>query len=119
MRLELPLPPMANRYWRYWRGRVVPSPEAEKYKTGVKLRALTLGLRKPLSCPVCVSVTVYRKRKAGDIDGFLKVSLDAAQGVLYVNDSQIAELHALRLEDPSNPRLVLNVEPMTSSGRPI
>lgn len=75
MRIELPLPPLSNRYWRYYRGRVVPSPEAVRYKTGVKLRALTLGLRDPLACEVCVSVTIYRKRKAGDTDNFLKVML--------------------------------------------
>jgi Holliday junction resolvase RusA-like endonuclease len=115
MRLELPLPPMANKYWRYWRGRVVSSPEAARYKQGVRLRALTLGLKKPLEGPVCVFLTVYRKRRAGDLDGFQKILLDSLQGIAYVNDSQIAELHALRLEDPEQPRVVVTVEPMTTT----
>lgn len=115
MRLVLPLPPMSNRYWRYWRGRVVRSPEADRYIQGVRMRALTAGHRTPIIGPVCVNIGVYRKRKAGDLDGFLKVLLDSLQGVAFENDKQIEELHAIRMEDPADPRAVVTVEAMPAA----
>lgn len=113
MKLTLPLPPMANRYWRYWRGRVVRSPEAERYILGVKMRALTAGHRAPIPGFVSVSIGIFRQRKAGDLDGFLKVLLDSLQGVAFENDKQVIEIHARRMDDPSNPRATITVEPTT------
>lgn len=110
MRLTLPIPPSANDYWRTWRGRVVVSAEARRYKNGVQLRALTEGHRKPLACPVVASVVVYRARRAGDLDNFLKVLLDALKGIAFVDDSQVVELHARREDDASNPRVEVRVE---------
>lgn len=107
--VTLPMPPSANDYWRVWRGRAVVSTEARRYKQGAKLRALTQGMR-PLDGPVCVSVVVYRKRKAGDLDNSLKVLLDALKGVAYEDDGQVVELHARRCDDPSNPRVEVRVE---------
>jgi crossover junction endodeoxyribonuclease RusA len=110
MKLTLPMPPSANRYWRIWRGRAVISAEAKAYKQGVKLRALTEGLRKPLGGPVVASLVVYRARRAGDLDNSLKVLLDALNGIAFEDDSQVVEIWARREEDPANPRVVITVE---------
>lgn len=110
MILDLPFPPTGNTYWRHFRGRVVVSTEARKYRQGIKLRALTAGV-KPLAGPVCVNVTVYRPRQIGDLDNSLKVLLDALRGVAFEDDKQVVELHALRLDDKSNPRAVVRIEP--------
>jgi crossover junction endodeoxyribonuclease RusA len=110
VKLTLPVPPSANDYWKIWRGRAVVSAEARSYKQGVKLRALTEGLRKPLSGPVVASVAVYRKQRRGDLDNFLKVLLDALKGIAFEDDSQVSEIHASRFEDPSNPRVVVTIE---------
>lgn len=110
MKITLPYPPTGNLYWRIWHGRPVTSPDARRYKQGVKLRALTEGLRKPLGCPVVASLTFYRPRKTGDLDNALKVILDALNGIAWEDDSQIVEIHARREDDKSRPRVEVHVE---------
>jgi len=99
----LPVPPSANDYWRYT-GRVFTSDKAAAYKSVVGM----LGPNR-LTGPVAVNMTVYRARKSGDLDNFMKVMFDALQGVLYENDSQIVEIHAWREDDKENPRVELLV----------
>jgi crossover junction endodeoxyribonuclease RusA len=113
MKLTLPMPPSANDYWRTVQGRTYVTHEARRYKQGVQMRALTEGHRNPPTGPVVASVTVYRKRKAGDLDNFLKVLLDALRGIAFVDDSQVVELHARREDDASNPRVEVRVEEAT------
>lgn len=111
LRLTLPVPPSANAYWRLdKRGFIRVSDEARRYKQGVKLRALTDGLRKPLAGPVVASIVVYRKRRAGDLDNSLKVLLDALNGIAFEDDSQVIEIHARREDDSANPRVEVNIE---------
>lgn len=110
MKLTLPVPPSANDYWRVFRGHVVVSPEARRYKAGVRLRALTAGRQRPLTGPLVVSLIVYRKAKRGDLDNFCKVLLDSLKGIAFEDDSQVVELHSRREDDASNPRVEVNVE---------
>lgn len=111
MKLTLPVPPSANDYWRAFRGRVVVSDVARRYKQGVKGRSLTTGRPEPLAGPVVVSLVVYRAAKRGDLDNFQKVLLDALKGVAFVDDSQVVEIHARREDDKANPRVEVCVEP--------
>lgn len=98
--LTLPIPPSANRYWQYT-GKVFTSREAILYKNEIAL----MVKRNRISGPVALNVTVFRPRKSGDLDNYLKVMLDALQGFLYENDSQIVEIHAYRRDDKNNPRV--------------
>lgn len=110
-RFTLPEPPSANRWWRNYRGRMVLSPAARKYKDNLaqlKGLAVTEG-------PVSVGLWWYRGRKSGDLDKRIGVILDALQGILYVNDAQIVELVARRYEDPKNPRIVVQVDPVEAA----
>lgn len=110
MILALPYPPTANLYWRVFRGRPVKSAKARDYQRTVALLAKSqLGTTKPLEGDVSVVVSVYRPRKVGDLDNTLKVLLDALKGVVYVDDSQVAELVATRRDDKDNPRAVVTV----------
>lgn len=77
MKLTLPAPPSANRYWRNVRGRMVLSREAKDYKRAVGILAAHLT---PTTKPVAVLLDWYRGRKAGDLDNRLKQSLDATRG---------------------------------------
>lgn len=110
MRLTLPYPPSSNRYWRTVNGRPIVSAEARLYKQGVRLRALSEGHRKPLACPVVLSLVVYRPRKAGDLSNRIKVLEDALAGIAYENDSQVVEIHARREDDKTNPRVEVRIE---------
>ena len=106
--LVLPLPVSANRYWRNYRGRTVVSAEAKDYKMAVCLQASHLGVR-PFTVPVAVYLRVYRARRTGDLDNFVKVLLDALCGVAYADDKQIVELHSWRFDDPRDPRVEVEV----------
>jgi len=113
MRLVLEYPPSANEYWKpAVRRGLVPSHKALKYRERVRWAARKqLGLRvKPLEGPVVLSLTVYRPRRAGDLSNRIKVLEDALQGIAYEDDDQVAEIHALRLEDKANPRVELVIE---------
>lgn len=112
MKFTLPIPPSANAYWKLdRRGFIRVSDEARSYKATVHKTALqTQCPHKPLEGDVWVTLTVFRKRKAGDLDNFQKVLLDALKGVAFVDDSQVVEIHARREDDAKNPRVEVRVE---------
>lgn len=110
IQVTLPLPPSSNRYWRKFNNRMVLSKEADEYKLAVYWAIRERGIPTLLTGPVTVTVEVYRKRRAGDLDNKLKCLLDAIQGVLIVNDSQVVELHAYLDDDPKNPRVELSLK---------
>ena len=101
--LRLPIPPSANDYWTYGRGRVFTSQEAADYKNEVR----TFTRCEILTGDVVLNLTVFRPRKSGDLDNYLKIMLDAWQGVLYENDKQIVEIHAYRDDNPEDPHVIL------------
>lgn len=110
MRLKLPYPPSANRYWAHVRGRVYVTNEARTYKEYVKA-ALRLKRINTIKKPnlISVSVMAYRPQKRGDLDNTLKVLFDALNKVAYDDDSQIVEIHAFRKDDKENPRVELEL----------
>ena len=115
--LTLPYPPTLNKIWRHVRGHVVLSDDARQYKDTVRILALKAcgdsgaDWRSVFneSTQVMVTLHLYRPRKAGDIDNALKLILDAMQKTIYVNDSQIVELHVYRGDDKNNPRVEVQV----------
>ena len=110
--IVLALPPSANRYWTYTNGNVFPSQEAETYKEGVAWKALHQGVRQ-FTGDVAVYLNVYRPRQAGDLDNYNKVLLDALQGVAYVDDDQVVELHSWRHDDKAQPRVEVEIRRVT------
>jgi crossover junction endodeoxyribonuclease RusA len=105
-RLVLPVPPSSNRYWRHNRGQIHVSSEAKAYRSEVALLAAQ-GHVTQLAGDVVIRLTWFRKAKRGDLDNRLKQVLDAIQGHLYADDSQIAEIRFRREDDKKNPRLVV------------
>lgn len=102
VRFTIPVCPPSNRYWRtrvattrmgkrYVQTYV--SPEARRYKVLVwnQLKAEKIPV---LDGPVAVSIWWSRTARRGDLDGRLKVALDALNGVAWTDDRQISELHA-------------------------
>lgn len=105
---RFPLPPSSNRYWRLAKGRLIVSDEARDYKTTVAMLAKCARVEQ-LTGPVAVTVAIYRERKSGDLDNFLKILLDAMQGLFYANDAQVREIHASLHEDRHEPRCEVQV----------
>lgn len=101
MTLTLPYPPGSNRLWRSVRGRTVLSAEAIAWKQTAAWHARAVG------CPllagnVAVALVLHpRLTKTGrasqtrlDVDGGIKITLDALQGLAYANDKQVTRLSA-------------------------
>ena len=110
MRLVLPLPPSANRYWRFNRGRIHRSPQADIFSTKcywlVKQQSNKV---EPLEGPVSLVAVVYFPNRRGDLDNRIKQCLDGLQGAAYADDKQVEHLEFTRAIDKGNPRVEVEV----------
>jgi crossover junction endodeoxyribonuclease RusA len=107
IKLTLPYPPSANRYWRNFRGRMVKSAEARDYQELVKATNRVNMMEGDL----IFCADVYRPAKRRDIDNCIKVVLDSLQGIAYANDSQVKRVDFERHDtDRKNPRVVVVIE---------
>ena len=102
IRMVLPYPVSANRYWRIAQNRHYHSKEALAYRRDVALIALRGGYAKPYQgdvvvrlalCPELTRKGVASKTRL-DLDNCLKAALDALQGVAFSNDKQVVKLIA-------------------------
>lgn len=101
--LRLPLPPSANRYWRTARNRVYVSEEAQAYKAEAGWLAQAAGVEM-LEGEVKLSVDVYMITHRADLSNRIKVLEDALNGIAWIDDQQISELHARRYRVPKAKR---------------
>jgi crossover junction endodeoxyribonuclease RusA len=108
VKLTLPIPVSANRYWRNFRGRMVISAEAKAYKAEVWGLAKEAGAQL-MAGELSLTMIVYRPAKRGDLDNYTKILADSLQGVLYDNDSQIVRILAERHDDKHNPRVEVEI----------
>lgn len=102
VRLELPLPPSANRYWRMGPNRaknakypVVThlSSEGRQYRRLVRMVWLAQRGRKQPTGDLYVFGALWLPTRNSDIDNRIKASLDALENAgVYKNDNQVAEL---------------------------
>jgi Holliday junction resolvase RusA-like endonuclease len=113
--LTLPWPPALNHYYRHVGPRVLLSRPGRDYKDLAGAYALAARVR-PLVGPVAVCLFLYRPRRAGDIDGYLKALFDAMQGHLWADDKQIVELHVYRRDDKARPRVEVTAWPASEPG---
>lgn len=111
MTITLPLPPSANRYWRYTRGRVLVSREARAYRARCQTAALAQRVQ-VLEGDVEVSGTVYFENRRRDLDGAIKVLLDALEGICYANDRQVWKLSLEKAIDRDRPRVDVVITPI-------
>jgi Holliday junction resolvase RusA-like endonuclease len=99
IRLVLPAPVSANRYWRIFGGRVVKSADARRYRDEVQAKAEGVTpLEGPVSVHIALCPELTKKGTASktrlDLDNCIKVALDALQGVAFNNDKQVVKLIA-------------------------
>lgn len=136
IRLTLPYPVSANRYWNAitipGRTMMAPSKEAKAYKAEVSKIARAAGLAAPMACRVEMWIRLYparpqdwarraRLNPAGwdddircmDLGNCEKVLADALQGIVYVDDKQIWREHKERMEpDEKGARVELAIRAM-------
>jgi Holliday junction resolvase RusA-like endonuclease len=81
------------------------SPEAIAYKKAVA----EIVDADPIDGPLALSMTVYRARKAGDADAYLKGCMDSLNGLAWNDDSQLVQLHVYRRDDKAAPRIEVRI----------
>lgn len=117
MRLILPYPVSANRYWRSFvprghsRAIVTVSDEAKAYKSQVGWIAKAAGIRAPLRHAISMNFRLIpANRVCMDLDNVLKVSIDALKDIAYFDDSQVRRITAERMEPDGKARLEVEIE---------
>jgi crossover junction endodeoxyribonuclease RusA len=99
--LHLQYPVSANRYWRRAGKFTFVSAEAKDFKAHVAAVA-TIARQFVLDGPVSVAIELQPKltgkgkasRTRLDLDNCIKVTLDALNGIAYIDDSQVVRLSA-------------------------
>ena len=120
LRLVLPLPPSVNRqYANAPKGRVLTA-EARTFKRDVKKlidqallsNKITSATEKALQkALIGVYLTFYFETpKRRDLDGGLKIALDAICAPLGIDDRAVVDLHLIKQIDPLRPRLEVAIE---------
>ena len=103
MKLEIEITPLAlarPRINTTNRGRYLPA-GCQKYLEELRLMVKTKYKGKATEKPLAVTLHFYKPRKPtaknyGDVDNLAKAVLDACNGVLWLDDSQIIELHGYK-----------------------
>ena len=113
------VPPSANHVWRVGAGRMYLTPEARRFFRAVA--AAAWNVYKPDSWDaVDVSIYVRPKRRAGDVDNWIKPTLDAITRAGVWNDDRcVASVYCERL-DPSDgsPGLWIEIEKSRAGAYP-
>lgn len=141
IRLVLPYPLSANRYWRPvpigGHITIVPTKEAKAYKADVVALALRAGVRKPFVGRVKVDLQLFPQRpqdwqkrvrldpltwddtvRCIDLDNARKVLYDALKGVAFEDDSRIFEDTGRRMEPDGEARVVVTITPLALAAHP-
>lgn len=104
MKFVIPIDAVPQGRPRVVKGRAYDPPECAKFKSDF---ALLVNIQRTdtnlLTCPLKVDIAISRKfnsptnKKFGDCDNLAKGILDACNGVIWKDDSQIVDLHVAKL----------------------
>lgn len=122
LKLVLPLPPSVNHQYVTVGDRRVLSKEAQAFKRNVKklierarmdfvISAETEAALEKALLGVYL-VFYFETPFKRDLDGGLKIALDAVCGALGLDDRAIVDLHLTKQIDPLHPRLECEIEPI-------
>lgn len=102
-----PVPPLLNRLYRISGRRIYKAGNTNRYHTECFYIAKQYGLK----CTgdwLEVEMEWYRARRIGDVDAVLKAFLDALEGIIWENDSQVQKLTITKRHDKDNPRIEMS-----------
>lgn len=122
IRLDLPLPPSVNNQYVTVGRRRVLSKEARRFRRSVESIVrdgftngrvnqdwIKAARRQPLACDLIFYFTTPYRR---DLDGGLKIALDALLDALDLDDRYIVSITLTKLIDPLNPRAEVELAPI-------
>lgn len=89
----------------------IPSGDAKKFKKTVE-SLCRIARIKPFIGEVAVSLKVYRSRRVGDLENYFKATFDSLKGYAWLDDKQITKIEAERYDDPTNPRIEIQISPI-------
>lgn len=135
IRLVLPYPLSANRYWKAitipGRTMMAPSKEAKAYKAAVQAEAVRAGIRAPIAGRVEIGIRLYPQRpqdwarrarlnpaawdddvRCLDLDNANKVLFDALKGVAIEDDRWVRRIVAERMEPDGEARVEVTIAPI-------
>jgi len=103
-------PVPVNQKYGVVNGRMLLQKKYRDAKNDIALEIRSQWPEMPRTDDLCMNVMIYlgTKRKI-DIDAYLKILLDAAEGVVFDNDNQVTELHVFREYDKQNPRVEIQI----------
>src|ERR1700731_4115036 len=120
LRLTLPLPPGINEQYATVNGHRISTTVARHFKQAVtqKIRAMerdglvTAEVREKFQQGYLTLLLIFyfETPLKRDLDGGLKITLDALCSALGVNDNRVVSLHLLKYIDPLHPRLEIELE---------
>ena len=123
IQLTTPLPPGINTQYATVEGRRVLSEVARKWKKEVGRQiqlledkgVLTERISEELRhCYLSIFLEFYfTSPHRRDLDGGLKIALDAVCAALNLNDNRVVDIHLVKKIDPLHPRLELTMEGLT------
>jgi Holliday junction resolvase RusA-like endonuclease len=104
-----------NQCYRRGRGsRLFMSSVGRDYKEAVSAaarNAMELAGLEATQQPCCAHFVFWYGSRANDVDGALKPSLDALQGIVYENDRQVVKVVIEKRYDRDDPRLSVDIFP--------
>jgi Holliday junction resolvase RusA-like endonuclease len=104
------LPPSTNNLYVNAGRRRVLSPRARTYKNTIGWEGRRQYRGKPLTGELCVEVQIFwPDRRRHDIDNGLKALFDSLTGIIYEDDSQIADAHVIRFLGSKTPGVEMRV----------
>jgi Holliday junction resolvase RusA-like endonuclease len=90
-------------------------PRVKAWQTSVGWEAQSAKITEMVVCtkaPVVVSLDFYLgNRRIVDLDNLSKGVLDGLKGVLFVDDSQVVELHLRKFIDKQHPGVNVEIKP--------
>ena len=96
------------------RSGLAKSPEARVYQRRVALAARrAMRGREMLDGDLQLTLVCYWPRRNADSDGPTKLTKDALQGIVYLNDRIVVEDRSRRAHDPLRPRVEIEVRAWT------
>lgn len=98
-----------NQRYTISRGRNILSTKYRNAKEALQWEIKSQWQGEPLDDDVTLNIFLYLDSNRSDIDAYIKIVLDALTGTAYKDDKQVTELSVIKMHDPEEPRIVIQV----------